>query len=653
MIIRLFSIFILELLIFNLLSGNNLPDVSQVEENDSTQLRELRESVDAAQMNNLDSAISVCNIFLEKARSQNKKALEAYSLYYLGGVYDMKGLFEKAYKCYFESLPVFEKLNDKKGIGGCLNCIGVVLWEQSGQVSGYAKQKKLQKALEYLDKASTNYQDIDFMNGIGICYMNKGIVLNDSANFSADNHNKQQAYNKAIDFYQKAIGVFEKTGDKSRAADCNLNIALLHYDMFLSSKNDILDFQHFNQIETYLKKSLKVFEELNDFYGMSMVLKNMATIRIKYSLHAKDKGKYLTEAIEYADNSLKYADSVNALYLKYDAYYALFRAFKYSKDFEKALYFHQLYTEMRDSVHKKEQFKVMEEMETRYDTEKKEQLIEMQKKENQRQKAFLTGISFFLGLIIILVFILFRVNKQKKLANLTLNEKNEELNRLNNTQNKLISIISHDLKAPVSAFFSISNSLRSNIENLEKKDIKYYIGRMYNSSLGLKMQFENLLSWALSQSKGIKANKKNVNLQIVVERVVMILEEFAGEKNIKLVNNIDEYIELNTDPKLLSIVLNNLITNAIKFSPSDSEIEVKTFSENGKTVISVKDYGIGMNKEELDGLLSGGNITAVNENRGTGLGFTVSKEIVGKLGGKIYAESEIDKGTTFYIELYG
>jgi signal transduction histidine kinase len=214
-----------------------------------------------------------------------------------------------------------------------------------------------------------------------------------------------------------------------------------------------------------------------------------------------------------------------------------------------------------------------------------------------------------------------------------------------------MSIISHDFKAPLSAFYSITYSLKSKFDKIDRKEIDNFLNRMLNSSIALKLQLENMLNWAINQQQEIRVSKSSYNLSVLCYKVVMILQEFANEKLIKIENEIDEAIEIETDGRLLSIVLNNLIANAVKFSPNNSVINLSAKKNKKRIVISVKDSGIGMSKNIAENLFLGNNNTANNENNGTGLGLIVSKDIIEKLGGKIWAESEQDKGTTVFIEL--
>ncbi len=641
--------------IFNATAQNyyvdSLKSVIKKNENDTTVIKSYLKLYEEFEYSNTDTAIYYCKQALTLSINTNNKKLEAYSLYYLGGLYDTQGIYELAFKNYSDALKLFEEQNDKKGIGGCFNCIGIVFWEQSEQATNTVKQYKLTKAIEYIDKGLKYYITINYKMGIGVCFMNNGIVYNDYAKIAEDSKTKIHRFNYALENYKNALKVFEDINDERSISDCNLNIALLYYDIYLNKKDIPLTKKEYETIKGYLEKAKKQYIECNDLYGESMVLKNLATIKIDYSKTIENNQALLHDAVRNAKKSLIYADSLDALFLKYDAYYSLCHAYKGLKNFKLALKYHELYSAGKDSVFNEKKSKAIEEIQTQYETEKKnveikELTIKNIKNEKTKIITFsIAGLLLFVSLIMIFFF------RQKNKTNKILNSKNNELKQLNSTQNRLMSIISHDFKAPLSAFYSITNSLKTKFDKIERSEIDNYLNRMLNSSVALKLQLENMLNWAINQSRNINVNLSNFNLYIIVYKTVMILQEFANEKSIVIENKIEKDFELKTDGRLLSIVLNNLISNAVKFSNPESKIIISAKIKNNKTIIIVQDFGKGMSKENADNLFTNKPIDTKHENSGTGLGLIVSKDIIKKLNGKIWAESELNKGTKIFIEL--
>ncbi len=645
---------ILNLLLFPVsaqkIDVDSLISVTKRNINDTIAIQSFIKLYENFEYSNTDTAIYYCKQALRISKKTGNKKYEAYSLYYIGGLYDTQGLYELAYDNYFKALELFEQQNDKKGLGGCFNCIGIVLWEQSEQASNSVKKIKLIKALEYIDKGLKYYTDIDYKTGMGVCYMNNGIVFNDYAKLAENKQTEIKRFNTAIDNYKQATEIFESINDTRSISDCNLNIALLYYDIYLNKNDKTLTKKEYGIIKGYLEKAKKQYIECNDLYGEAMALKNLATIKIDYSETPGNNKLLLQDAVKYAKSSLCYADSLDALFLKFDAYFSLFKAYKGLNMFESALKYHELYSATKDSVLNAKKSKAIEEIETRYETEKKNVEIKeltiknIQNENTKLVSLFIAGFLLFVSLIMVFFF------RQKNKLNKILNKKNEELKQLNNTQNKLMSIISHDFKAPLSAFYSITSSLKTKFDKIEKSEIENYFNRMLNSSVALKLQLENMLNWSVNQTRKINVSKKMTDLHVISFKVVMILQEFANEKNIKIENKISENFEILTDGKLLSIVLNNLISNAVKYSDAGSKIIISAQKNNDKILISVKDFGKGMTVEDAQNLFSDNN-NLHHENSGTGLGLVVSKDIIKKLGGKIWAESTLNKGTKIFIEL--
>ncbi len=205
---------------------------------------------------------------------------------------------------------------------------------------------------------------------------------------------------------------------------------------------------------------------------------------------------------------------------------------------------------------------------------------------------------------------------------------------MNDTQNRLMSIISHDLKAPLSAFYSITTSLRNKFDKLSVSELKSYFDRMLNSAIAIKLQLENLLNWSITQQREISVIKNKFNLPVLITKVALILQEFANEKQTSIENKITDDIEIETDGRLLNIVLNNVISNAIKYSYQNSKIEIFHKKSDDKIQIIIKDYGVGMSHKEVENLFTKHSV-AQHTNSGTGLGLLVSRNIIKKLGGKI------------------
>ena len=171
-----------------------------------------------------------------------------------------------------------------------------------------------------------------------------------------------------------------------------------------------------------------------------------------------------------------------------------------------------------------------------------------------------------------------------------------------------------------------------------------------NSSNLIYNLLENLLNWSNIKLNGINASVEDVNLLEFINEIIKTYNIIAETKNISIIaeNNVNKKIKI--DKYVVTTVLGNLINNAIKFSRNNSKIEIFT-KISGKTIeFTVKDYGVGMDKDTINKLFKiGTNISTkgTNQERGTGLGLILCNEIILQSEGKIWVESEINKGTSF------
>jgi two-component system sensor histidine kinase/response regulator len=165
---------------------------------------------------------------------------------------------------------------------------------------------------------------------------------------------------------------------------------------------------------------------------------------------------------------------------------------------------------------------------------------------------------------------------------------------------------------------------------------------------------ENLLLWAMSQTGKIDFNPVNLNLSDCISESVSVVESQAKAKNIKITSSINESHEVYGDKNMINTVLRNLLSNAVKFTPHNGNISIEFSEKESMAAISVKDSGVGMPKEKTEKLflIENASTTGGTDNeKGTGLGLILCKEFIEKHGGRIWAESEVGKGSRFVFTL--
>ena len=231
-------------------------------------------------------------------------------------------------------------------------------------------------------------------------------------------------------------------------------------------------------------------------------------------------------------------------------------------------------------------------------------------------------------------------------------ERTTELEKLNKTKDKLFSIIAHDLRNPFYHIIGLSELMITGKEmnSLETMEMCGLINQSANNASNL---LSNLLTWSQSQTDGIKFNPEPVKLNDFIKNEISELYPLAAAKKIKIIHELKD-IEARLDVNMIKTVLRNLLTNAIKYSYHEGEIEVKTMEKNNLIEVSVTDHGIGMD-QNFAGMLFKicGNISreGTAQERGTGLGLLICKEFINKHGGEIIVESSAVKGSTFTFTL--
>lgn len=246
-------------------------------------------------------------------------------------------------------------------------------------------------------------------------------------------------------------------------------------------------------------------------------------------------------------------------------------------------------------------------------------------------------------------------NKIRELAEEELLKYQQELREANATKDKFFSIIAHDLKNPFHLIINFSELLSGKMGDYEDEKRKMFIEHISNTAKYGYELLKNLLSWARSQTNTISFDRTYLHLEKITSETLHLLVASAAEKDILINVNIPNKSIAFADVEMIKTVIRNLLTNAIKFTNKGGVINISTKYHNGFYIYSISDNGVGMTQEQIDGIFKigrGGRSTngTMGED-GTGLGLLLCKEFVEKNNGKIWVESIVGNGTTFYFTL--
>lgn len=239
-------------------------------------------------------------------------------------------------------------------------------------------------------------------------------------------------------------------------------------------------------------------------------------------------------------------------------------------------------------------------------------------------------------------------------ANKRLYESEMELKKLNASKDKLFSIIAHDLRSPFTSLIGLSDFLLEDIDEFSKDEIKNFILKINESARNVFKLLENLLQWSKLQTGGLEFNPVKFDLYVAVLETINLLGPNAAQKGIKLINEMNKETNVIGDNNMVFSVVQNLISNAIKFSNADGFIKVSQEEDDDYFYTKVEDSGIGMNNKDLLKLFRidthHTTLGTANE-KGSGLGLVLCKELIEQNGGVITVKSELGKGTTFIFSL--
>lgn len=231
-------------------------------------------------------------------------------------------------------------------------------------------------------------------------------------------------------------------------------------------------------------------------------------------------------------------------------------------------------------------------------------------------------------------------------------QKNNEIAELNAAKDKFFSIIAHDLRGPFVGFLGLTSFFQN--PEISFDEMKRYGELLNKSANNLFKLLENLLTWARMQRGAVEFNPNIYKLCDVVKQNEVFLNDYAAKKKIELTMQIPEPLEVYADIEMLNTILRNLISNGIKFTRIGGKVIVTAIEKDNEILISIQDFGIGMNGKILNGLFKIDQKTArpgTEKESSTGLGLLLCKEFVEKHGGKVWAESEEEKGSIFYFTL--
>lgn len=539
----------------------------------------------------------------------------------LGYCYVFSGKYDEALDSYTKALEIDKGLNDLTSISVDLNSIGKIfeLWTD------------FDKALDFFNQSLQIAQEQNNLHQVAV---RKASI--------ASVYKSMKRYEEALKWLKESLALEIELG---RVVEKGYRLDQIGEIYTLMERYDVA--------EGYLKQALTIFEENQIQSSLSIVANHLAVNH----MHKGD----VRNAIGYFQKSLTIAKRIGFSNMILKNSQELSMLFEDIGDFANALTYYKRFFQLKDSIYSENAQRQLKDFQAKYHTEQKEKelvvlnqeklLQELELNRSNQQKYFMIGLSLVLIMLLTTLYHRYLIRKRLQ-AQLTVI--NDKLQELNNTKNKIFSVLAHDLRNSMWAFSNITESLNKNFDLISTGDLKSYLANLSNSASTVKDLLKNLLEWAKSQQNAIVVTKTDVNITQLVNQSINHVSYTSAQKNIQIKSRLEDNITISTDEDILYIVLRNLINNAVKYTLPGGEILIDAAQLDGMLNITVSDNGVGMSKEQMDKIFNfTGVITSpgTRGEKGSGLGLMLSYELVTKLGGAIAVESELNKGSRFTISV--
>lgn len=585
---------------------------------DSSKLAAYRRIGNYYMDNNAGKAIQYFLKVNELAKKLNLPLQVANSYYSMGFCYLVKSDYDKSLENYQQSIRIYETLKDTFRLTNALMSVGNV----------YNSNNNFQKLNEYYDLAEVLAEAKKDTAQLSSIYSERGNILN-----------QQQQYEAGLTYQLKSLYLTRLIKDEYLTANTLINIGLTH--------------KHLNHIQ----QSLAYYDSGFAILNATETPPDVWAAFYNNVAATNAKGKKYKEAKEAFAKSITYAIQTGSPAIEMENYRNMADMYGDINDYYLQSVYQKKYYTLKDSLFSTDNKNQLTQLEADYQVEKKNAEIvkkdaEVVKQKNQRNIFMIVAAAVFLVLASLFYFYR-RIQQNNRLLerkNEQIEQQKNELQTLNQVKDRLFSIISHDLRNPLVTLKSYLTLSSNTSLSFEKKE--QFKQQTFRAVTQTGDMLDNLLAWANMQLKNTAPSITITDYSNLIQDVVSEVQAQALLKTIRINTN----IEVNDAPGnelIISIALRNLLTNAIKFSKEQSEIEVRSFLKDNMVCLSVKDQGLGMSVEQIQQLNSNSIDTTKGTagEKGSGMGLFLVKELLEKINGKLVIESEPNKGSTVTIQL--
>lgn len=594
--------------------------------------------------------------------------------YYKALIYAKNDDYYNAIDGYNRSRKFYRQLGDTLGIAKVNNSIGLIEIKRGNYNVGLQNslsaihifesrnlKDELSSAYNNLAEAYYNTNQVDKALEFNIKALNVRKQLRDSIGIKTSTKNiallysERKEHRKAIEYYENVLQLINPITDQRLKGEILPRIGA-----------EYLQFKDYDKASEYLIEGLTFNRQINNEDGILRALNAIGELNMQQ--------KQLRTAQARIDEA-------NTIATKIDNKEELLKNYRLHKEldsmrgrFQNAFYWQGKYHSLKSELIKENQPitpVITKPIEIQpIEPEETIDAISLQEKEAENDKTFkkLKAISYVLGAaflivstILLLIYLkrknTLKFNEELQKKNAEINLKNDEfarqtqhLEEVNHVKDRLFSIVSHDLKDSISSIKGCIDLLKE--DGISKEEFYELIPELSENADSASQLLYNLLNWSKSQMQSLKPKPELFNIQDVFRNKMSLVEQKVEQKRIVLIDESRRDF-VYADKSMVEIVVQNLITNAVKFSRVADVITISNSDLNGKSLICVEDTGVGISPENVDKLFKNGSFTTrgTDNEKGTGLGLSICKELVELNKGRIWVESTLGMGTKFYVEL--
>lgn len=551
------------------------------------------------------------------------------SFLYEAGIFYQNGYDKKALSTYYKALQLFRTLNDTFNIAFASQQIALSL-QQDGD---YTEAGKLyNESLRVYTLMNKQSDIVNVKNALAVLYIS------------------MKKYSQAQSELRQALSIAKNISYPYGEKKAYYNLGLLDQQMGRTSASAI-----------NFRTALGMDELQHDKYGMALSELKLAELLVR--------SNETDSAVQMVGSAYRNASSVSAYNLLKDAASQMISLYRSKDDIRQA-------AQWQDSLVKILQTQINNEKvyaQNFIDVIKSQDIQKINAEKVQQEQLLVITIGTFILIIVAVLAVLALVNYQRqRFFGRELKQKTEiieknaaSLDRLNKeisnqnllleednkTKNKLLSIISHDLRTPLVNTKGILNLVNQGMVPKDESD--KLLLQLETQYIGTTSLLDNLLFWIKGQMNGQQNDKARVNLYLLIRALEDEQRLPLQKKEIALHNNIDKSITIFVEKEMMRIVCRNLISNSIKFTNEGGSIELNSRADNEFLYLTVKDSGIGMSKETIEKINAKVyyNTMGTAYEKGSGFGLMLCRDLIHKHGGELLVESEPGHGTSFTVKL--